>query len=707
VRELALPVGANAAAAAGELEARPEVRYAEPVLRYRIQGVPDDPLFGQQWALRNIGQQVEDQTGTAGDDVGAVSAWDLQTGSPNVLLAVVDTGVALNHPDLAPNAWRNPGESGGGRESNGVDDDHNGMVDDVAGYDFVDRDATPTDPSGHGTHVAGIALARGGDGFGTAGVSWRGGILPVRVINPAGYGTTLDIAAGIAYAVRMGAKVVNLSLGGGYSHVIDDVIHTNAGTLFVTAAGNAGRDEASLPVYPCALPYDNVVCVAATDPNDALAPFSSYGASAVDLAAPGVDVVSSQPHLVTPLFDDFERGMSRWYNWNGGTWGITDEHASSGTHGLADSPHANYATMARGEAHVPVDLTGLSGCRFDLRLWADLAPFPDGFSVAAQNEDNRFFDQYYTLTDAAHVSGLHVHGDLTAHSGHPMTFILQIFSDQEQQAPGAVVDDVRIRCIDGPGPPGESFEVFSGTSMAAPMVSGAAVLLWSRNGSLSVAAIRKALLDGVDKRPGLAGKVASGGRLDLRRSLESVPAGTPPPPPPPPPEQPPPSSPPPATTAQTVAASTAASGGQAMEPDAESIGEVTASLPAARRSRGLRERHLVVRLAGSRSVRGLSLGRLAIVAPRHAAVVASCAGRGCPWGRRVVAFESRGDGLGPDAVRAVGAVRGRTLRPGTALAFLITARGERARLTLRIAPGGRWTLERACAAPGARLGACA
>lgn len=250
--------------------------------------VPNDPRYADQWSLPTIG---------------APPAWDVTTGgAPGVRVAVIDSGVEEGHPDLAPNlGGGNPGEMGGGREGNGVDDDGNGRVDDWRGWDFVDDDNDPQDTtsSRHGTHVAGIIAARGNNALGIAGVAWQAQLIPLRVLGSEGTGSSAAAAAAIRYAADLGVPIVNASFGStALSPSIRDAIAAAPDTLFVVAAGNGGTDGVGddndvTPFYPCALPLANVVCVAATDPNDTLASFSNRGATSVDLAAPGVGILSA------------------------------------------------------------------------------------------------------------------------------------------------------------------------------------------------------------------------------------------------------------------------------------------------------------------------------------------------------------------------------------------------------------------------------
>src|SRR4051812_31772955 len=249
-----------------ELEMRSDVRYAEPNWIYQATSTTpndglfssstlndplsalsttlDDPMFGSLWGLDNTGQAVNGHAaGTADADIDAPEAWDRSRGSASVV-GVVDSGVAWDHPDLAPNIWSNSREIAG----NGVDDDLNGRVDDVRGWDFVDGDNDPWDYSDHGTHVAGTVAARGNNGVGVAGVAWQASIMPVRALNALGSGNNADISDAFTYAANNGAKVVNASLGGpGFSTAMSNAITTHPQTLFVVAAGNAGQNNDATP----------------------------------------------------------------------------------------------------------------------------------------------------------------------------------------------------------------------------------------------------------------------------------------------------------------------------------------------------------------------------------------------------------------------------------------------------------------------------
>ncbi len=270
----------------------PEIVFSEPNFLIRTTGVPDDSSFSNQWGFHNTGQSG----GTEDADINAPEAWDKITGSTSIVVAVVDEGIDLNHPDLSGNIWVNGDEIPG----NGIDDDGNGYIDDVNGWDFNHSDATVYDGKSedrHGTEVAGIIGAKGNNGIGTAGICWTVRIMPVKFI-AYGSGTVANAILAMNYAVANGARVINCSWGGSSYSASLEAAFSNArdnGVLVVTSAGNSGKDTDTKSHYPSNYDLDNVLSVASTDKNDELSYFSNYGQTTVDLAAPGSSIYTTTP----------------------------------------------------------------------------------------------------------------------------------------------------------------------------------------------------------------------------------------------------------------------------------------------------------------------------------------------------------------------------------------------------------------------------
>ncbi|MEZ2227324.1 MAG: S8 family serine peptidase [Microcoleus sp.] len=259
-----------------------------------ILDTPSDPRLNELWGLNNTGQ-----TGGRFDaDIDAPEAWDIQKGSKNVVVAVVDTGVDYNHQDLAANIWRNTGEIAG----DGIDNDRNGYIDDVRGYNFINNNNNPTDIASHGTHVAGTIGAVGNNNIGVVGVSQNVSIMPLMVfkIYPDGklLASTDALVKAINYATQKGAKVINASYGGpSFSQAEKDAIAdaNKKGVLFVAAAGNDAKNNDTVAHYPSNYDLPNIIAVAATTDSDLVAFFSNYGNNSVDLGAPGQNILSTIP----------------------------------------------------------------------------------------------------------------------------------------------------------------------------------------------------------------------------------------------------------------------------------------------------------------------------------------------------------------------------------------------------------------------------
>lgn len=264
--------GSDVAAMVTAFSADPAIEWAEPdYLAQPATTTPNDPLLSQQWGLAKIA---------------APAAWDVFTGTQTTVIAVIDSGIDLTHPDLVNQLWTNPGEIPG----NGLDDDNNGHIDDVHGWNFNGKSGNVADGNGHGTEVAGVLAAATNNGLGMAGMCWGCKIMIVRVMSESGVSNYSDIALAVRYAADKGANVINLSLGGyAFSNALSETIDY-AVAKGVVVVGGAGNDNISTPFYPAA--YANVIAVTGTDGNDVKASFSNYGAW-VDVSAPGEGITTT------------------------------------------------------------------------------------------------------------------------------------------------------------------------------------------------------------------------------------------------------------------------------------------------------------------------------------------------------------------------------------------------------------------------------
>ncbi len=270
--------------------AMPGVEHAELDYTVRTQLTPNDPSYGSLWGMHNTGQTG----GVADADIDAPEAWDIFTGNPNTVIAIIDTGIQRTHPDLAANMWTNPNEIAG----NGIDDDNNGRIDDLYGWDFVNNDNDPSDDNGHGTHCAGTIGGVGNNGAGVVGVNWSVKMVALKFLGSNGSGSTSSAMLALDYCVRTGIKISSNSWGGSsYSPVFDSMLSTarDAGHLFIAAAGNASSNNDSTPTYPASYGQDNVIAVASIDSNGNRSGFSNYGAVSVDIGAPGGGIQSTYP----------------------------------------------------------------------------------------------------------------------------------------------------------------------------------------------------------------------------------------------------------------------------------------------------------------------------------------------------------------------------------------------------------------------------
>lgn len=302
---VALPKGVSVQQAIQDYMADPDVEYAEPNYALCASKVPNDLYFKNQWALHNDGTYAN---GTDDADIDAPDAWEITTGNPGIVIAVLDTGIDYTHEDLANNVWRNPGETDC---FNQYDDDGNGYIDDCKGWNFVDGTNDPIDDEGHGTHVAGIIGAVGNNLNGVSGLMWDVQLMPLKIFSAnrletggcvGGY--VSDEIAAIQYIVDAIGRGSNVkALNASYRQYafcnaeLEAIYLANAaGVLFVAAAGNETINNDITPAYPASYHVPNIISVAATDQDDRRVPFSNYGLDTVHVAAPGVYTFSTVPN---------------------------------------------------------------------------------------------------------------------------------------------------------------------------------------------------------------------------------------------------------------------------------------------------------------------------------------------------------------------------------------------------------------------------
>lgn len=552
--------GQSVSEAIDDLDANPNVLYAEPNFLDRVDLTPDDPLFGNLWGLNNQGQSIIGPfgsfSGNAGADIEALTGWETGHTSANTLTAVIDSGIMALHPDLQDQIWKKPSEVAG----NGLDDDGNGFVDDTQGWDFVNWDAEPSDGNGHGTHVAGTVGARGGNGLGVTGVSWDAKLLPLKACSVMGSCAISDEINAITYAAAAGARVANMSFGGStFSQARRDAIAAASGVLFVASAGNDGTNNDASPKYPCQddqapsnAPLPNLICVASSTPTDGKVASSNFGLGSVDLAAPGERIESTWPTMDTILNDGFEADNLKW-DWRdfatspgSGVWERQPGIGRSGSFGVADSinsagqdvVYAPSTTTTMTSARI--DLGGRSGCGLRYRYMLDTQPVIGGdlttgdvLYVEAKNQDDSSWVTLDTRSGSTGGSYLYSADEgsrATLEQLDPNQPVIIRFRFVANDSPdigltGVRIDDATILCA-SPSASSGVYNFLTGTSMAAPHVAGIASIVRELNPGISPTEAKQAILAGAEPVPafstGGSTPVVTGGRANLARTLAGL-----------------------------------------------------------------------------------------------------------------------------------------------------------------------------------------
>lgn len=502
------------AAAVATYSSDPNVEYAQPNYIYHTTAAPNDPQYGQSWALKNTGQTVISGTytpnaGVAGNDMNVEPAWGHITDCSSVVVAVVDSGVNYNQEDLAGNMWASAAYPNHGANFTGE-----GAADD------------PMDLNGHGTHVAGIIGAVGNNNVGTSGVCWKATIMAVRVMDSSGSGTSAMVSQGLDFAVSNGAKVVNMSLGGSAAAFNDQIFSdaiTNAqanDVVVVVAAGNEASDNDVTAVYPCNFTHPNLICVAALDQNYALASFSNWGATSVDVGAPGTNILNTWAGTSATISDPLNAGWSankpgwsyatltdgvQYINVlvNPATWGTANYLP-----GVDDHIYKNFNLAGYDVATLNFFLAGKVNLGDALSVAASAAggdPFPTTTPIVAGEFD---FPQFTKLHSALQC----------ATANCTIGFALQSAANST----GAMGPVVAGFTIDTLTLNTTTYNTIDGTSMASPGVAGLATMLRAYNPQYTYADVAASIKNAGRTKASLAGKTTTSKAVDVAASLAYI-----------------------------------------------------------------------------------------------------------------------------------------------------------------------------------------
>jgi len=531
--------GQSVEEAVNEYKSDPQVKYAEPNFIYYLQATPNDTHYNKLWGLHNTGQIVNFVSGTTDADIDATEAWNITTGSSSVIVAVIDDGVNGGHSDLTDNMWINTAEALG---VSGVDDDKNGYIDDVVGWDFSESDNSPLNTDNHGTHIAGTIGAKGNNNNGITGINWNIRVMALKCAQTGGGLSDNAIISAINYAVLNGAKVINASFGGpSFSQFHYDAIKAagDDGVIFVAAACNSANNNDVTPTYPASYDLDNIISVAATDQNDNLASFSNYGATTVDVAAPGVDIFSTVYHhagfsytLISASFGSDAAGRSdtvgiRPRGWSTGgtnnTWAVSDSTFTSWPNCIEDSPAVDYQNNTNSFIWCASSMSYIVGSTYTITFKMRYA-LESGFDflrvfIADHTGETGIFVSTITGSSGGIFKNFSINISTQVEKlGKDFVFGFSLYSDVSFPYEGVYIDDVVLTRISPTSV--STYDPWPGTSMAAPHVSGIAGLILAYRPYLTLSELKQYLMSGVDEKSSLTNKMVTGGRVNAYNSLK-------------------------------------------------------------------------------------------------------------------------------------------------------------------------------------------
>lgn len=484
----------------------PAVAYAEPDYYVRALKTPDDPQFWRQWGLSNTGTPFKENTspGLSGADISALHGWNDTTATHGTIIAVLDTGVDIGHPDLVKNLWSS---SESGTILHGINI-------------LEDKPVEPWDDDGHGTHCAGIIGMIGNNGEGGTGVAWNTTIMPIKVLDYRGSGKLSDLAFGMAYATLYNASIISCSFGTEYSRVMEDIIRQSP-ALFVCSAGNNEVDLNRFPQYPACYNLSNVIAVVATDAQDHLSDFSNYGNRTVHVGAPGTDIYSTIPsgYSYTSVFEDPTFAGENFMltgNWTRIPGTMPGEPVSLQAI-LRDYPDISTFVI---EMNTTVDIPSEEN-KIPHLIWEVKGDF-FGYQIIEYSNDIVNWTALWDFDTEFHEDDwrqLFIPlNSVYTESGFRTRYTYILF---KRDVPSNFsIRDIRI------GYRGEAikpeYQYMSGTSMAAPMVSGMANLIKGIEPDLTAEEVKQVIMDTTDPLPSLQDRTITGGRVNLSAALKSL-----------------------------------------------------------------------------------------------------------------------------------------------------------------------------------------